>query len=92
MFEIKCPWCGARDELEFTYGGESHMARPDPEATDDAGWAVYLYDRSNTKGVFRERWRHTFGCGQWFNVARDTATHDIKAVYKMGESAPDIET
>ncbi len=91
MFEITCPWCGARDESEFTYGGESHIARPDPLGSSDEVWAEYLYYRTNTKGWFRERWRHTFGCGQWFNVLRHTATHEIKAVYKMTDRAPEIE-
>jgi sarcosine oxidase subunit delta len=38
-----------------------------------------------------ERWCHVFGCGQWFNVARDTFTHEIHAVYRMGEPAPEID-
>jgi heterotetrameric sarcosine oxidase delta subunit len=32
-----------------------------------------------------ERWVHSYGCRQWFNVARDTVTHEITEVYKMGE-------
>ena len=41
MLWIDCPWCGARPETEFRYGGEAHIARPEPGATDDAGWADY---------------------------------------------------
>lgn len=92
MFEIECPWCGVRDEREFTYGGESHITRPDPNSTDDAGWADYLYNRTNTKGVFRERWRHSFGCGMWFNVSRNTASHEIIGSYKMGEPVPETKS
>lgn len=88
MFEIQCPWCGLRDEREFTYGGESHINRPDPSVSDVV-WGDYLYNRDNLKGPYRERWRHTAGCGQWFNALRHTVTHDIKAIYKMGEQAPD---
>jgi hypothetical protein len=25
---IPCPWCGLRDEIEFSYGGEAHIVRP----------------------------------------------------------------
>ncbi|MFM8346089.1 MAG: sarcosine oxidase subunit delta [Betaproteobacteria bacterium] len=35
-----------------------------------------------------ERWRHTYGCAQWFNVQRDTVTHAVDAVYGITESAP----
>jgi sarcosine oxidase subunit delta len=92
MLLIPCPWCGPRDEIEFRCGGESHIARPEPgeEATDEA-WTDYLFTRTNPKGVGFERWVHAFGCRQWFNLARDTVTHEIKAVYRMGEPAPAID-
>ena len=32
-----------------------------------------------------ERWNHARGCRRWFNVARDTVTHRISKIYKMGE-------
>ena len=92
MLEIACPWCGPRDETEFHCGGESHIARPaDPAAISDEAWAEYLYMRTNPKGVFHERWHHSHGCRRWFNVARHTVTHDILAVYKMGEPKPEVE-
>ena len=25
---IECPWCGPREETEFHYGGEAHVAYP----------------------------------------------------------------
>ena len=28
MFIIKCPWCGERDQSEFSAHGEAHIARP----------------------------------------------------------------
>ncbi len=28
MLLIPCPYCGERPELEFTYGGQAHLARP----------------------------------------------------------------
>ena len=89
MLLVSCPWCGPRDELEFRYGGEAHIARPaDPEALTDQEWADYLFLRNNPKGPFRERWVHAHGCRRWFNVLRDTVSHEILAVYKMGESPP----
>ena len=89
MMLIHCPWCGPRDEEEFCCGGQSHITRPpDPNTVSDEAWATYLYTRINPKGVHLERWRHTFGCRQWFNVARDTVNHSIVAIYPMGEPAP----
>jgi sarcosine oxidase subunit delta len=87
MLRIQCPWCGERDEAEFRSGGESHITRPSFEA-DDATWAKYLFYRSNPKGVQFERWCHAYGCGQWFNVARDTVTHEAQAVYLIGMPKP----
>ena len=91
MIVIDCPWCGTRSEEEFTCGGQSHIARPEhPDQVSDAEWAAYLYHRDNPRGLHYERWRHTFGCRQWFNVARDTVTHEVKAVYRMDEPKPAI--
>ena len=87
MLLIKCPFCGDRDELEFSCGGEAHIARPLAENTlTDAEFAEYLLLRDNPKGVFLERWIHTDGCRRWFNVARDTVSHEIIEVYPMGET------
>jgi sarcosine oxidase, subunit delta len=87
MLRLNCPYCGVRDETEFAYGGESHIARP-PQAATDREWANYLYFRRNVKGVVFERWHHARGCRQWFNVARDNVTHAIRAIYRMDESKP----
>jgi heterotetrameric sarcosine oxidase delta subunit len=88
MLLIPCPWCGERDETEFRYGGQAHISRADPDNVDDAVWADYLYMRNNPKGVFAERWMHHAGCRRWFNVLRDTVSHRIIAVYKIGEQPP----
>jgi sarcosine oxidase subunit delta len=86
MLLIDCPHCGPRDELEFSYGGEAHIARPaEPDKLSDAEWAAYLFMRNNPKGIFAERWCHSLGCRRWFNVERDTVTHEILRVYNMGE-------
>lgn len=89
MLLIKCPWCGERDEHEFSYGGEAHIARPkNPEKLSDVAWTDYLFMRKNPKGPHLERWVHTQGCRRWFNVERDTVTHEITTAYKMDEKPP----
>jgi len=89
MLRINCPHCGTRDEAEFRFGGESHVIRPGPDVSDSE-WAEYLFNRDNPMGIHLERWCHSFGCSLWFNVARDTVTHDILATYKMGEEKPEL--
>jgi heterotetrameric sarcosine oxidase delta subunit len=84
MMQISCPYCGPREETEFTYGGPSHVTRPELTATDRE-WTHYLFHRENPKGPHRELWLHSYGCGRWFNVIRDTTTHAIQRVYLIGE-------
>lgn len=91
MLLIPCPWCGPRDEIEFQCGGQSHVARPGPYTEiSDRDWGEYLHTRDNPRGPHRERWVHTHGCRQWFNVVRHTVTHEILAVYRMDEAAPPL--
>jgi heterotetrameric sarcosine oxidase delta subunit len=90
MLRIPCPYCGVRDEPEFTFGGPSHVTRPAVTVTD-AEWADYLFNRDNPKGIHYERWGHAYGCGRWFNMARHTVTHEILAVYPMGEEPPVLD-
>lgn len=90
--KISCPHCGPRDEGEFRYGGPAHIERPGPaESVSDGLWGAYLYFRGNPKGWHFERWCHGAGCGQWFNMARHTLTHEIRAIYKMGAPKPEVE-
>ncbi|HET9388889.1 MAG TPA: sarcosine oxidase subunit delta [Steroidobacteraceae bacterium] len=89
MLRIPCPYCGLRDEPEFAFGGPSHITRP-PFTCDDATWGSYLWERENPIGVHYERWVHAYGCGRWFNVARHTLTHEILAVYRMGQPRPEL--
>ena len=78
MLLIRCPWCGERDETEFSYGGQAGIAYPaDPSSLDDEQWAQWLFFRDNPKGAFAERWVHTHGCRRWFDVVRDTVTNEI---------------
>lgn len=84
---IPCPWCGERPESEFHCGGTAHVVRPPIECSDQA-WGDYLFTRENPIGPHAERWRHTYGCSQWFNLVRHTVTHEIAAVYRIGEAMP----
>ena len=87
MLLITCPHCGPREESEFSCGGEAHIARPLAEnSLTDAEFSDYLFLRDNPKGMFLERWRHTAGCRRWFNMARDTVTHEIVEIYPTGST------
>jgi heterotetrameric sarcosine oxidase delta subunit len=87
MMRIPCICCGPRDENEFICGGTSHIQRPALDAGDET-WGGYLFFRDNPKGVHLERWRHVQGCGRWFNLARNTVTHEVLSVYAMTEPPP----
>ena len=79
MLQIPCPWCGERDEIEFSYGGQAGVPYPaKPDALDDEAWGAFLFVRDNPKGSFHERWVHTYGCRRWFELTRDTVTHEIR--------------
>ena len=91
MMLIECPYCGPRDETEFGYGGQAHVAYPeDPYALSDEEWARFLFYRDNPKGAYAERWLHSAGCRKWFNAIRDTRTYEISHVYRVGEPRPDV--
>jgi len=91
MLLIPCPNCGPRDETEFHYGGQAHVPYPEnPNELSDTEWSRYLFYRENPKGIFAERWVHSTGCRQWFNMLRDTVSYDIQAIYPMGARRPDL--
>ncbi|MGB8328087.1 MAG: sarcosine oxidase subunit delta [Steroidobacteraceae bacterium] len=91
MLIIHCPYCGPRPQLEFSYAGQAHIARPaDPATVDADEWAAYLYLRSNSRGIHAERWRHARGCARFFNALRDTTTDQFLATYRSGEAPPSI--
>jgi sarcosine oxidase subunit delta len=80
MLLIKCPYCGERDESEFSCGGEGGISRPlHPDELSDEQWADYLFMRKNPRGPHAELWNHAQGCRRWFNVVRDTVTYKIAA-------------
>ncbi|MFT3797240.1 sarcosine oxidase subunit delta [Microbacterium sp.] len=89
MLLIQCPHCGPRDETEFHYGGQAHVAYPvDPYALTDEEWARYLFYRENPRGLFAERWAHSAGCRKWFSALRDTSSYEFAAVYPVNAAPP----
>ncbi|SVA03297.1 uncharacterized protein METZ01_LOCUS56151, partial [marine metagenome] len=52
---VPCPWCGERDESEFSFGGEAHLERPE-DSCSDKEWTEYIFMRKNIKGEQKERW------------------------------------
>lgn len=89
MLLIECPYCGLRDESEFSPAGEAHIARPlETEKLSDEDWADYLFMRKNPKGAHREQWLHAAGCRRYFNAVRDTVSYRIAATYRIGETPP----
>ena len=92
MLLIKCPWCGVRDETDFSYGGEAGIKRPlNPADLNDQEWADYLFMRKNTRGLFLEHWNHSLGCRQWLIVERDTVTYEIISTSKFQNESPNSQ-
>lgn len=93
MLLIHCPYCNETlPELEFVYAGEAHIARPeDPSSYDDDAWRDFLFIRTNARGRHFERWRHTHGCGRFFNAVRDTVSDRFLTTYRAGEPRPSDE-
>jgi sarcosine oxidase, subunit delta len=93
MFLIDCPYCGERDQSEFANRGEVRPPHPEaPERLSDEEWADFIFMRANPKGLLAERWFHASGCRRFFCMLRNTATDEILATYRMGETPPKVKT
>lgn len=91
MLSIKCPVCGVHaDETELSAGGEAHISRASVGSTD-AEFEEYMFLRANVRGINLERWRHSFGCGKWFHVARNSTTNVVLGTYSAQTVAPTRE-
>ncbi len=78
MLQLTCPFCGPRDEREFTYGGPLTERRPDnADNLEPEAWVERLTVPDNPLGVVREWWWHERGCGEWVLVERDTRSHAL---------------
>lgn len=82
MQQFPCPFCGLRPEDEFRYAGDAGRPRPGREASD-AEWAAYLYYGRNARGAAKELWIHSYGCGRWIELTRDTASHAVHGARPM---------
>jgi len=80
---IACPFCGPRENGEFTCLGDAKPQRPPLEAGEEAMFD-YVFLRDNFAGEMQELWYHGGGCRAWLKVTRNTLTHEISAV----EAAP----
>ena len=88
MLTLTCPYCGVTgEETEFEPGGEAHLKRYGPGSSDEE-FCDYLFERKNPRGVHFERWRHAYGCGKWFHVARCTVTLEVFGSYSAQVSDP----
>ena len=91
MLLLTCPYCGVTaEETEFAPGGEAHITRFGP-GSEDGEFEGYLFYRKNPKGVHFERWRHAYGCGKWFHVARSTTTLEVFGSYPADVTEPPKE-
>lgn len=88
MLLLTCPNCGvAAEETDLAAGGEAHLKRSGPDATD-RDLETYLFARENPRGVHFERWRHANGCGKWFHAARCTMTLEVFGTYSAQTTEP----
>ncbi len=79
MIRINCPFCGPRDQVEFSYGGDGSIVYPLLDA-DATAWHDAVHQRENIRGVQVETWQHVYGCRQWLKVERSTVDHTIHSV------------
>ncbi len=75
---FNCPFCGNRDQSEFTYIREAAPV-PSLEANNQA-WQSYVYDRDNPRGAHQEWWHHNLGCRQVLEIVRNTQTHVVTSI------------
>jgi len=80
---MPCPLNGPRNIHEFVCGGEV-VELVDPDTTDEAGWASYIFMRNNIAGVVREWWFHV-PTSFWFIADRDTISDEILRTFRPSE-------
>lgn len=73
---LPCPFCGERDQAEFTYEGDAGARRPPLDAPAEA-WVEAVYLRDQPRGWAEELWRHAHGCGCFLVIRRNNVTHEL---------------
>ena len=70
MLLIPCPWCGPRDEVEFHYGGQAHVAYPDGPrgALRRASGPGTCSSATTPRVPSPSAGCHAAGCRRWFNA------------------------
>ena len=64
---IACPYCGPRENGEFSYLGDAKPQRPALAAGEEAMFD-YVFLRDNVAGEMQELWYHGGGCRAWLKV------------------------
>ena len=73
---LPCPFCGLRDDGEFSFEGPADHAWPALEAPAE-DWLEAVFMRAQPGGRARELWRHGLGCGAFLVIERDMRTHEV---------------
>lgn len=81
---MTCPINGSRPMSEFVCGGEMRPM-PNPQTSDDATWADYVFNRNGAPGIKKEWWCHT-PSNTWFIAERDTVKDEILCTYLFEEA------
>ena len=75
---FRCPWCGQRAQIEFSYCCDQEgIPGPDWAELADEAHLQRIYLRSNQIGFHAELWQHTGGCGGWLKILRHNLTHEV---------------
>ena len=83
-----CPFCGPRDEREFSYAGDFGKTRPDTTGNVSAEeWSAYMFTQKNKMGVADEIWVH-LPCQEYFKMTRDTVTMEVLSSEPLRKDTP----
>ena len=92
MLLITCPWCGPRDETEYHYGGQAHVAYPDDPAalTDERVGRVPVLPRQ-PQGALRRALDATAPAAAAGSTPSATPSRtEMLAVYRLDEPAEPV--
>lgn len=73
-YTITCPVCGKRDLGEFRFGNEDKPRVPDQNQLNQIEYVNETIMHTTKAGPQKEWWCHTYGCGSWFTIFRNTLT------------------
>ncbi len=73
-YSIICPVCGKRDLGEFRFGNEDKGPIKDPGQLGHKAYVENVVMTTTAAGPQKEWWCHSYGCGSWFTIYRDTLT------------------